>query len=103
MQYQLFSSNSRNLSVSLEEGKLTFQGEDFGEECIRMNGTSEYEFYYALDEENTARFIALLEEKYGVDIELELILKTEFGTDDGSVKFAKFCEENGIEKSFFSF
>lgn len=103
MQYDLFSSNVRSLSISLEEGKLTFHGEDFGEKCVKMNGTSEYEFYYALDVENTARFIALLEEKHGADVELETILKEEFGTDDGSVKFAKFCEENGVEKAFFSF
>lgn len=103
MQYDLFSSNARSLSISLEEGKLTLHGEDFGEECIKMNGTSEYEFYYALDVENTARFIALLEEKHGTVADLEEILKKEFGTDDGSVKFAKFCEENGVKKVFYSF
>ena len=103
MQYNLFSSKSRSLSISLEDGKLTFHGEDFGEECIRMNGTSFYEFYYTLDSENTARFIALLEEKHGADVELETMLQAEFGADDGSVKFAKFCEENGVEKAFYLF
>ena len=103
MQYDLFSSNARSLSISLAEGKLTFHGEDFGEECVKMNGTSFYEFYYALDRENTARFIALLEEVHGAHVELETMIKTEFGSDDGSVKFAKFCEENGVEKAFYSF
>lgn len=103
MQYNLFSSKSRSLSISLAEGKLTFKGEDFGEACKFMNGTTYYEFYYTLDEENTARLIALLEEKYGADAELETILKSEFGADDGSVKFAKFCETNGIKMGFFSF
>lgn len=103
MQYKLFSSRSRNLSISLDEGKLTFEGEDFGEECEKMNGTRFYEFYYALDEKATAKLIALLEEKYGDDAELETMLKTEFGSDDGSVKFAKFCERNGINMAFYSF
>lgn len=103
MQYQLFLSNSRNLSISLAEGKVTLHREDFGEKCVNVNGTQQYEFFYTLDVENTARFITLLEEKHGADAELETILKTEFGTDDGAVKFAKFCEENGIEKAFFAF
>ena len=103
MQYNLFSSNERSLSISLEEGKLTFHGEDFGEECVKMNGSRFYEFYYTLDRANTAQFIALLEEIHGDDAELEMILKAEFGADDGSVKFVKFCEENGVDKTFYSF
>lgn len=103
MQYNLFSSNTRSLSISLEEGKFSFHGEDFGEECVKMNGSRFYEFYYTLDRENTARFIALLEEIHGADAELETVFKEEFGADDGSVKFAKFCEENGVEKAFYSF
>lgn len=103
MKYSLFSSTSRSLSISLSEGKFTFQGEDFGDECVKMNGTRYYEFYYTLDERGTAKLIALLEEKYGEDVELELMLKEEFGFDDGSVKFVKFCERNGISAAFYSF
>ena len=43
MQYSLFSSTSRSLSISLSEGKFTFEGEDFVDECLSDDDSFSFE------------------------------------------------------------
>ena len=101
--YNLYSSASRSLWISVSGNTLGFSGEDFGEECLRFHGTREYEFHYVLREEETRRLLLKLRKKYGTEAALEDIFKDAFGGDDGSVKFADFCKRNKIEFGFFSF
>ena len=100
--YNLFSSTSRSLSISISENKLTFAGRDFGSICEEIWGRDEYEFYYCLDEENTQLLLDILRNKYTSEDSLEIILKKEFGCDEGSILFDEFCKENGIEYGFFN-
>lgn len=44
MRIKLYSSRSRSLEISLSDGKLTFEANDFGEACKLMNGSTSYEF-----------------------------------------------------------
>ena len=98
-QYNLFSSTSRSLSISIIGNTLRFSGEDFGEECLLLHGTKEYEFYYTLKEEATYLFLTKLRKKHGLQKSLDSILKNEFGGDEGAVKFTSFCRRNKIEYS----
>ena len=101
--YTLFSSPERALSIQVQEGKLTFSGHDFGETCKSINGKDEYEFWYNLDEDNTHRLLVQLRMKHNLRNRLSTILKNEFGSDDGSVKFRAFCDEIGVECQFDSY
>lgn len=100
--YDLYSSQERTLSIQINEGKLTFAGQDFGEACEGINGKYEYEFWYHLDEENTHRLLVQLRLKHNLRNKLSTILKSEFGSDDGSVKFKAFCDEIGVDCQFSS-
>jgi len=77
--------------------------EDFGEACESINGKDEYEFWYALDEDNTRRFLVQLRFKYGIRYKLETILKKAFGEDNAPEEFRKFCEEVMVEYHFSSY
>jgi len=101
--YSLYSSTSRSLSIFISEKKLTFSGRDFGAICEEVWGRDEYEFYYELDEENTDSLLRILMNKYETEDNLETILKNEFGCDEGSILFDKFCKENGIQYSFHNY
>lgn len=98
--YDLYSSPERTLSIQISEGKLTFAGQDFGEACEVINGKDEYEFWYHLDEENTHLLLVQLRLKHSIRNKLITILKNEFGSDDGSVKFKVFCDEIGVDCQF---
>ena len=101
--YHLFSSTTRSLKISISDNKLTFIGNDYGSYCEEVWGRDEYEFYYELDEENTYSLLRLLMNKYEIEDNLETILKNEFGCDEGSILFDKFCKENGIQYSFHNY
>ena len=101
--YELYSAPDRNLSIRINEGRLTFVGQDFGIACEPVNGKDEYEFQYALDEDNTHRFLVQLRLKHSLRNKLSTILKNEFGNDDGSVKFKAFCDEIGVVYTFSSY
>ena len=100
--YNLHSSTSRSLGISIVSNTLRFTGEDFGEECLHLHGTREYEFHYTLDEERTYQFFLRLRKKYGVQESLDNILKDAFGGDDGSIRFTSFCKRNKIEYAQWS-
>ena len=101
--YNLFTSNRRSTEITIQERKLVLSVEDFGEVCESINGKDEYEFWYALDEDNTRRFLVQLRFKYGVRYKLETILKKAFGKDNAPEEFRKFCEEVMVEYHFSSY
>ncbi len=102
-EFELYTSSSRNLSICIRGGELTFIGEDSGEACRTINGNDEYEFRYHLDAENTRRLVVQLRLRNSLRYKLGTILKNEYGADNGSVKFKKFCEEIGVETVFSSY
>lgn len=101
--YNLYISSCRNTEITIKEQKLVFSAEDFGAECESINEKDEYEFWYALDEDNTKRFLVQLRFKYGTRYKLETILKKAFGEDNGPEEFRKFCEEVMVEYHFSSY
>lgn len=102
IRYYLFASTRRSIAITIRDGKLVLSVEDSGSECESINGKNEYEFWYALDEENTRRFLVQLRFEYGVRYKLETILKKAFGEDNGPEIFRKFCEEKAVEYHFGS-
>lgn len=101
--YYLYSSTRRSTAITLQEGKLVFSVEDWGKECESINGKNEYEFWYALDEDNTRRFLVQLRFQYGTRYRLETILQKVFGEDNGPEEFKKICEEVIVEYRFGSY
>lgn len=101
--YYLYSSTRRSTAITLQDGKLVFSVEDWGNECENINGKDEYEFWYALDEDNTRRFLVQLRFQYGIRYKLETILKKAFGEDNGPEEFRKFCEKVMVEYHFGSY
>lgn len=101
--YRLFTSERRWLDIRIHDKNLSFDGDDFGEDCRIMNGTTEYEFHYSLDEENTRKFLNELRGRFGCERELEEVLTEAFGRDSGSVEFVEFCDSVQVKYSFFSF
>lgn len=101
--YNLFSSTRRSIAITLQDRKLVFSAEDWGRECEIISGKDEYEFWYALDEENTRRFLVQLRFQYGIRYKLETILKKAFGEDNGPEEFRKFCEGVQVGYHFGSY
>ena len=100
--YELYTSPSRSIFVRIQNGELTFVGEDTGEACRMINGKDEYEFRYHLDAENARRLIVNLRLHYSLRYKTGTVLKDAFGSDDGSVKFKEYCEAIGVSSDFSS-
>lgn len=101
--YPVYSGKGRSFDISVEQGKLSLDCEDWGDSCEVMNGKDEYEFQYNLDEANTKKFLTAFREKYGQDIELGALLAYVFGEDGGPVIFKEFLESHHIQYGFFSY
>lgn len=101
--YAIYSSESRSLTISVFNGEMKFKGEDFGEECEKMNGSRYYEFIYELGQEDTYRVFYALRKQYVLGCSTEEILLKEFGSDNGSVRFTEFCDTVGASYHLFSF
>lgn len=101
-EHPLFESPARTLTAVVEDGELTFIGEDSGEACRIISGRDDYEFSYHLDADSTRRLIAQLRLQHGLRLRFGTILRKAFGSDDGSVRFSEFCESIGIEPEFSS-
>lgn len=100
--YDVYISADRHIEFKIFRKKLVLACEDYGEECRRISGKDEYEFYYSLDEENTHRFLARLRIVYGCEKTIGELLEEVFGCDDGTIKFADFCEEQNIKTDFYA-
>lgn len=95
--YELYSGEGRSLYADMNEQSFTLHGEDWGEDCKVMNGKTEYEFHYTLDNYGTHRLLTQLRLEHGLRNKLETILKKEFGCDDGPMKFQDYCNSHDIE------
>ena len=87
--YNVYSSASRCIDFKIYNKKLLLACEDYG-------------FYYSLDEKNTHRFLTRLRIVYGCEKPIGELIKEVFGCDDGTVKFANFCEEQNIITEFYA-
>lgn len=101
--YHVFSSETRNISITIMDHIWTMAVNDFGEACRGMNGKDEYEFYYSLDDNATSIMIGHLREKYGNGSKLQTVLKKEFGFDNGPEHFRDICECRNIKYAFFCY
>lgn len=101
-EWNIFSSERRSLSLTMNNRCLRLLGNDFGEECRAISGKDEYEFAYSLNEEGTDRLLIELRIKHGISISIDEIFKEEFGYDDGSVIFKDLCDKLQIETEFWN-
>lgn len=101
-EYPLFYSKKRCVDIKISNSCLVLFCEDYGKECESINGNSEYEFSYSLDEECTQRFLVQLRIKKGTDDLLGDVLKQEFGKENGPGVFKSFCDDIGVTLQFYS-
>lgn len=58
--YFVFSSDRRHVRIKISDRGLSLLCEDYGEDCIRINGKDEYEFAYQMDKVQTEQLICQL-------------------------------------------
>ena len=100
-QYEVYTSECRNIDIEIKNRSLVLTCVDTGSLCNGMNGKDEYEFFYSLDEDNTHRLLVQLRMKHGIESSLTEILLNEFGLDNGTILFEQACRKFGV--SFFSY
>ena len=92
-------SSTREIEVSLWEGKLSFSAVDYGPYVKAYWGDYDYEFWYWFDETETRR---LLEAIGGLD-DPETALQREFSGTAGCIALEVFCRKHGITYRFESY
>jgi len=80
------------VTAEVKDGKLTISGQDFSMLAEELFGDSEYEYFYALNQENTLLLATLLK---GESFEEELA--NNFSGLDGCMLFREFCDTHSIE------
>lgn len=95
--YNIYTSKRRFISATVQNKQFTLLCEDFGPECEIINSKDEYEFYYTLDSNNTAKLFIRLRIEFDVIEDLSELLKIAFGFDGGTVAFEIFCKKNKIK------
>ena len=88
-----------NVWARIEEGKLTVEGQDLGAVPEEWFGTDEYEYFYNYDLANTEKLLQILSEG-GKNPIVEMCLR--FSGLKGCEKLRAFCENNGIDYTFYS-
>lgn len=101
-EYHVYDSEKRCFDIKIINSGIILLCCDYGEQCLAMNGKTEYEFSYSLNDEATHRFLAQLRIKRGIEKTLENILIEEFGFDNGPAAFKEFCNRIGVQTEFFS-
>ncbi len=94
---ELYSSTTASYSLYEQENKLVFKGAHYGATVERISGKDEYEFYYLISQEGYNSLVAALQDKQKEAVPLKELFLKEFGVEDGSYCFLKFCEENQID------
>jgi len=100
-EFILYHSKKRNICVKILRGRLSLMCEDYGKECLGINGSEEYEFSYTLDEDSTKYFLVQIRIKNGIEDTVGEMMKKEFGNDSGSQKFKDYCDEIGVKPEFY--
>ena len=88
-----------HVRADLVDGKLTISGHDLGPNVESFWGEAEYEYWYSFDEENTGRLLTAI---HGEE-DPEGGLMKRFSGEKGCRALCRFCEQKGIEYSFFSY
>ena len=88
-----------HVSARLENGELTFEGQDLGSYVEDAWGDSDYEYWYCFDKENTAKLLSVIRGEQ----EPEAALLREFSGEGGCRALRALCERNGIRYRFDSY
>lgn len=81
-------------------GELVISGQDIGRAPRETFGSSDYEYFYRFDLENTSILRTLLEKKWRDYDQYNLL--NEFGGIDGVKRMREFCVKHGIRYTFHS-
>lgn len=102
--YPLFHGPNYHLQITLEAGQLTFsrQVPHNNASANIVDGNSEPELFYKLNEDAAYQFLSQLRVSYGIAAPLAQILLQVFGKDNGAAIFQTFCEDAGIDCSLYS-
>jgi hypothetical protein len=90
-----------NVDVILEDGKLLFDGLDFGDRVEELRGDDSYEYKLSLDQENATKLFELLGVANETDKKKIEALKEKFGENGRISEIEEYCEKNGIKTEFF--
>lgn len=94
---------SISISISLEDGVLKLEGYDYGSNVENLRGMSdEFEYSLTLDKENTDKLFKKLDISDKTTQQKLETVKDRFSKDKGVFGLDKFCEENDIKTSYFS-
>ncbi len=80
------------VTAEVKDGKLTISGQDFNMLAEELFGDSEYEYFYALNQENTLLLATLLKGETFAEA-----LVNYFSGLDGCKQFREFCDAHNIE------
>ena len=91
------------IRVYLENDELKLEGYDSGKTVdeILKNG-SDYEYFLALDEDNTSKLFEKLEVSDESDEQKLTTVKKSFDWGKGFADFSDYCKKNDITTSFYS-
>ena len=106
MKINFYQFKDENITVDitavLENGKLTFNGFDYGKKVEDSRGvSSEYEYSLSLDNVNTDKLFTKLGIADKKDEDKLGLLKEKFGKDGSLSAFKEYCDMNEIETKFF--
>lgn len=86
--------------AEVSEGCLKITGQDFGAEPLAFFGKEEYEYFYTLNKQNTAKLVALLN---ATSDSFKDTLLERFSGIDGTMHLRRLFEANSIKYKFFSY
>ena len=90
------------ITAALTEKGLTVSGHDLGPQVEAFFGDDEYEYALSLNAENTQKLFALLGCSRASDEEKLQMIKDSFENSYADSALRKYCNEHGIETSFWS-
>ena len=88
-----------HVKATIANGQLTLSGQDLGPVVESFWGDSDYEYWYTLDKDNTAKLISAI---HGEE-DVQGSLLREFSGESGCKRLRDICEQNGIQYQFFSY
>lgn len=94
--YVLYDASDRGVAVAMEEGCMTLMvrnGEALGDADDEKAGFAPV---HCLDEDRTHYVLKQLRLAHSLRNKLTTILAKEFGSDDGAVRFKKYCDALGV-------
>lgn len=94
--YEIYSGGSegnvRKLTIYISGRKIQLNVEDSAIYVDETGHEHPSRFYYELDRKESAIFAKMLRSQHGVSGSFEDVLKANFGSHDGPIRFKAFCE-----------